>query len=164
MALLLCYTYYICVTDGTPYRVRGPIQALPGQARAGATSPTLSVSSAVPRRMVGPTDYVRTCPLNTRAIGFTLGSLLSQSGRCVSCTGLAALTDQYLHNRSCHSNHCNRNIPCSQALRLRQICSIPEDYHQRTVELKGYLVDRGYNEDSVKQQIDRLLGLVEMNC
>ena len=68
-------------------------------------------------------------------------------------------THQYLHKDSCHPSHCKRGIPYSQALRIRRICSRTEDYLRRTQELKGYLINRGYNEDEVQQQIDRTIGL-----
>ena len=34
-----------------------------------------------------------------------------------------------------------------------------EDYLWRTQELKGYLINRGYNKDNIQQQIDRTIGL-----
>ena len=68
-------------------------------------------------------------------------------------------THQYLHRDSCHSSHCKQGIPYSQALRIRRICSRTEDYLQRTQELKGFLISRGYNEDEIQLQIDRTIGL-----
>ena len=80
---------------------------------------------------------------------------------CLSTDLHVKLTDthQYLHRDSCHPSHCKRGISYSQALRIRRICSRTEDYLQRTQELKGYLINRGYNEDEVQQQIDRTSGL-----
>ena len=68
-------------------------------------------------------------------------------------------THQYLHRDSCHPSHCKRDISCSEALRIRRICCRTEDYLQRTQELKGYLINRGYNEDETQQQIDRTIRL-----
>ena len=68
-------------------------------------------------------------------------------------------THQYLHRDSCHPSHCKRGIPYSQALRIRRICSKREDYLQRTQELKGFLITRGYNEDEIQNQIDRTTGV-----
>ena len=67
-------------------------------------------------------------------------------------------THQYLHRPSCHPSHCKRGIPYNQARRIRRICSKREDYLWRTQELKGYLINRGYNEDEMRQ-IDRTTGL-----
>ena len=44
-------------------------------------------------------------------------------------------THQYLHRQSCDSHHCNATIAYSQALRLRRICSLDEDYLRRVEEL-----------------------------
>ena len=68
-------------------------------------------------------------------------------------------THQYLHRDSCHHGHCKRGIPYSQALRIHRICSKTEDYVRRTWELRGFLINQGYNEDEVQQQIDRAIGL-----
>ena len=67
-------------------------------------------------------------------------------------------THQYLHKDSYHPSHCKRGIPSSQALRTRRICSKGEDYLRRTQELKGFLINQGY-EDEVQNQIDRTTGL-----
>ena len=64
-------------------------------------------------------------------------------------------TYQYLHQKSCHPSHCKNGIAYSQALRLRRVCSQHTDYLRHTEELKGYLVDRGYNEKTVQQRIDK---------
>ena len=59
------------------------------------------------------------------------------------------------HRRSCHPGHCKRDIPYSQALRMRRICSRTENDLQRVNELKGHLINRGYNKDEVPTQIDK---------
>ena len=68
-------------------------------------------------------------------------------------------THQYLHRDSCNPSHCKRGIPYSQVLRIQRICSETEDYLLRTQELKGFLINRGYNEDEIQHQIDRTTGL-----
>ena len=55
--------------------------------------------------------------------------------------------------------HCKRGIPYSQALRIRRICSEREDFLRSTQKLKGFLINRGYNEDEIQHQIDRTTGL-----
>ena len=62
---------------------------------------------------------------------------------------------QYLHRQSCHPRHTKVTIPYSQALRLRRICSEPEEYLERTRELKCHLINRGYGENEVQQQINK---------
>ena len=64
-------------------------------------------------------------------------------------------TYQYLHRDSCHPYHCKHGIPYSQALRIRRICSEEENYLRRVRELKGFLTNRGYDEDEVQTQIDK---------
>ena len=64
-------------------------------------------------------------------------------------------TQQYLHQRSCHPSNCKNGIAYSQALRLLRVCSQHTDYLRHTEELKGYLVDRGYDEKIVQQRIDK---------
>ena len=64
-------------------------------------------------------------------------------------------THQYLHKLSCHPPHCKSTIAYSQALRLRRICSNGDTYLRRAIELKEYLVKRGYKREEVQQQIDR---------
>ena len=65
-------------------------------------------------------------------------------------------THQYLHWDSCHPNHCKCSIPYSQAFRIRRIRSGNNNYLRRAQELKGFLVNRGYNEDEVQMQIDKV--------
>ena len=64
---------------------------------------------------------------------------------------------QYLHLlvSSCHPQHIKRAIPFSLALRLRRICSNPDNYKLRTNELINYLADRGYDKTFLKIQIQR---------
>ena len=68
-------------------------------------------------------------------------------------------THQYLHRDSSHPGHCKKSIPYSQALRICRICSRTEDFLQRTQELKRFLINRGYNEDEVQLQINKIMGL-----
>ena len=63
---------------------------------------------------------------------------------------------QYLLISSCHPTHtAKRSIPYSLALRLRRICSNYDTYKQRSKELMDYLVNRGYNLNFIKTQIQR---------
>jgi len=60
---------------------------------------------------------------------------------------------QYLFSTSCHPRGCKQSIPYAQTLRLRRICSTDEAFYKRCDELAKYLVERGYKEHVVKQQI-----------
>ena len=62
---------------------------------------------------------------------------------------------QYLLVSYCHPQHTKRSIPFGLALRLRRICSNPDNYKQRTNELIDYLADRGYDKTFLKTQIQR---------
>ena len=64
-------------------------------------------------------------------------------------------THQYLHHRSCHPSHCKRSITYSQALRMQRICSSTTDYKRHVKELKGHLVERGYDGQAIQEQIDK---------
>ena len=62
---------------------------------------------------------------------------------------------QYLLVSSCHPQHTKRAIPFSLALRLRRICSNPDNYKLRTNELIDCLANRGYDKTFLKTQIQR---------
>ena len=65
-------------------------------------------------------------------------------------------THQLLHRTSCHPGHTKKGIPYSQALRIRRICSEDRFFDRRVGELKGWLVNRGYREGEIDQQIERV--------
>eukprot|EP00745_Piridium_sociabile_P022976 TRINITY_DN35811_c0_g1_i2.p1 TRINITY_DN35811_c0_g1~~TRINITY_DN35811_c0_g1_i2.p1 ORF type:complete len:584 (-),score=113.49 TRINITY_DN35811_c0_g1_i2:126-1877(-) len=50
----------------------------------------------------------------------------------------------YLHYSSCHPPHCKNNIPFSQFLRARRLCSRPSDFEKRSKELEDFFTKRGY--------------------
>ena len=62
---------------------------------------------------------------------------------------------QYLLHSSIHPYHTKKSIPYSLAPRLRRICSTEIASQKRFEELQHYLVNKGYKERFVKQQIDR---------
>ena len=51
-------------------------------------------------------------------------------------------------------------LPYSQALIIRRICNEREDNLWRTQELKGFLINRGYNEDDMRYKI-KAIGLLD---
>jgi len=64
-------------------------------------------------------------------------------------------THQYLHASSCHVFHSKKAIPYSQALRLNRICSDNSLFDKRCNELESCLLQRGYNDKLVRNQILR---------
>ena len=57
----------------------------------------------------------------------------------------------YLHHSSCHPQHCISNIPYSQFLRLRRICSNTEVFDVRAEEMSGHFLARGYAREKVEE-------------
>ena len=62
----------------------------------------------------------------------------------------------YLHYSSCHPIHCKNNIPYSQMLRLRRICSRDEDFRLRCEELSKYFLNRGYKKSVITKAVERV--------
>ena len=50
----------------------------------------------------------------------------------------------YLHYKSCHPRHCVNNIPTSQFLRLRRVCSNPSDFNTQSELMTAHFLHRGY--------------------
>ena len=63
---------------------------------------------------------------------------------------------QYLNFRSCPPPHVKRGIPYGQGLRLKRICSSDEVFERRLGDLKGFLVERGYDHDFIDSQFCRV--------
>ena len=62
---------------------------------------------------------------------------------------------QYLLPSSCHPPHICKNIPYSQAIRLRRICSSDNSFQDRSKELASHLDNRKYKDSIVKPQISK---------
>ena len=65
-------------------------------------------------------------------------------------------THQLLHRTSCQPGHTKKGIPYSQALRIRRICSEDRFFKERVGEVKGCLLNRGYGENEVLEQISKV--------
>ena len=63
---------------------------------------------------------------------------------------------QYLHATSCHPYSCKKSIPYGQTIRIKRICSDPEQLKLRLEDLSNWLVNRGYKQEIVSQQIHRV--------
>ena len=57
----------------------------------------------------------------------------------------------YLPPTSCHPHHVTRNIPYSQFLRLKRLCSDNTTYHHRCDAMESWLSRRGYNKGTIRQ-------------
>ena len=68
-------------------------------------------------------------------------------------------THQLLRRTSCHPNHTKKGIPFSQALRMRRICSEDGFFENRVADLITWLLDRGYSDRDIDDQVDRVKGL-----
>ena len=61
----------------------------------------------------------------------------------------------YLLPTSCHPKHTFRSIPYSQALRVRRICSNPEDESHHLNELRSHFKERNYDPKITEDAITR---------
>ena len=61
----------------------------------------------------------------------------------------------YLHYKSEHPTNMKNNIPYSQALRIKRICSSNQDYKKHTNNLKNVFISRGYKEEHVNDQLEK---------
>ena len=62
----------------------------------------------------------------------------------------------YLHAKSAHKFSLKESIPYSQTLRIKRICSTFEEYRKRSQDLIKRFVEKGYNELTVRKQIERV--------
>jgi peptide-methionine (R)-S-oxide reductase len=69
---------------------------------------------------------------------------------------------QYLLPSSCHPAHIFKSVPYSLALRLLQICSDKDDLSKRLTELKEMLLSRRYNKNIIKESIEKVTKLDQM--
>ena len=109
-------------------------------------------------------SYHRTIKLTTEISNDSvsyLDVLVSRNGGVLETALYCKSTDthQYLQKGSCHPWHLKKAIPYGQALRIRRIYSDEKKCRMRSEELVGWLVDRGYTEDFVREQIGKASNL-----
>ena len=63
----------------------------------------------------------------------------------------------YLNPKSCHPDYMIRNIPKSQFLRFRKICSNTSDYIKKSNEYSNFFIKQGYNNFKVKMLVKDVL-------
>ena len=64
-------------------------------------------------------------------------------------------THQYLDHSSCHPNHAKKGIPYGQALRLRRNCDSDEVFQERSKEIKGHFIKRGFKRNLIDPQFEK---------
>ena len=80
-----------------------------------------------------------------------LDVLVTKKGETLVTSVYSKPTDshQYLSQQSNHPNHMIRNIPKSQFLRLRRICSDTADFMNQCKKYTNYFINRGYDEGNL---------------
>ena len=86
-----------------------------------------------------------------------LDTTVKLTNKKLSTTLFTKPTDRraYLHSKSYHPNSTKRSIAYSQAARLRRICTSIDDFWSHATTLKKDLVNRGYKEETISQEINR---------
>ncbi|XP_043922277.1 vomeronasal type-2 receptor 26-like [Protopterus annectens] len=59
-----------------------------------------------------------------------------------------------LHAESCHPRHIIRNIPKSQFMRIKRICSSEQEYSNFSVDLSRRFINRGYKAHNISTTMD----------
>lgn len=103
-------------------------------------------------------DHIKfTCDVSQKEVNFLDVKVTLTDEQCIVTDLHTKPTDShmFLHPSSCHPKHCTRNIPYSQALRLRRICSDDNAFEVRCNELAKQFVGRGYRSGEVKRSIEK---------
>ena len=90
-------------------------------------------------------------PINFFDVTVSIAEGIIETDLYVKPTG----SHQYPLSSSCHPFYCKKGIPYSQTLRINRICSNNEFFDKRCNDLKKYLLERGYSEKMVHQEILR---------
>ena len=73
-------------------------------------------------------------------------------------------THPYLNSNSEHLRHLKRNIPYSQAIRLKRICSDEKKLSQRLNDYSNYFVASCYKRKNVNKQMKRVHSMTRSSC
>ena len=73
-------------------------------------------------------------------------------------------THSYLHHDSSHPRHCKENLPNSQFIRLRRLCSDNADFLTKAQEMAFFFERRGYNPQTLKQDLEKMKDLSQTNA
>ena len=63
----------------------------------------------------------------------------------------------FLHQKSYHPASTKKSLPYSQALRIKKICSVKEDFLSGIEKLKKQFYARGYDESLVNESVERAM-------
>ena len=88
---------------------------------------------------------------STKTINF-LDICITLNQQTLSTTVFSKPADAhiYLNPKSCHPEHMIRNIPKSQVLCLRKICSDTSDYIKKSNEYLNFFIKQGYDSSKLK--------------
>ena len=94
----------------------------------------------------------------TKTINF-LDVCITLNQQTLSTTVFSKPTDAhiYLNPKSCHPAHMIRNIPKSQFLRLRKICSDTSDYFKKSNEYLNFFIKQDYDGSKLKMLAKEML-------
>ena len=97
------------------------------------------------------------CSLLTPFLKLRYLSWTSHSGSRISTSVYHKDTDthNYLHYTS-YPKHCKNDIPYSQFLRLRRLCSEDDDFLQKCQEMSTFFESRGYPSDLLQNVLERV--------
>ena len=95
---------------------------------------------------------------STKTISF-LDVCITLNQQTLSTTVFSKPADAhiYLNPKSCHPEHMIRNIPKSQFLRLRKICSDTSDYIKKSNEYLNFFIKQGYDGSKLKMLAKEML-------
>ena len=62
----------------------------------------------------------------------------------------------YLHAKSAYPLSLEKRIPYSQALRIKRVCSTFDEYKKHSNDLVKRFVEKGYKENIIRNQIDKV--------
>lgn len=74
---------------------------------------------------------------------------------CIDLYSKPTDSHAYLRFNSCHHFHVKKNLPFSQFLRMRRLCSSEENFEKRCNELAKELCNRGYSKTLIEKERKR---------
>ena len=97
--------------------------------------------------------------LSSTSVAFLDTRIYIDNNRLTQTTLHTKPTDchNYLHAKSAHPTHLKNNLPYSQALRIRRICSENHELHKHYKYLTQYFLERGYPNTLIVNQIKKAL-------
>lgn len=86
-----------------------------------------------------------------------LDTIITKEGNALATDLYTKPTDanNYLHYDSAHPPHCKKGIPYGQFLRIRRICSKPEDFKRHCLTKAAHFATRGYPLKEVAEALHK---------